>query len=151
MKRRRQDRPQRVKEVVPLEHQEQAGLVQIITAMSREYPDLELMHAIPNGGHRTKSSASKIRAEGAKPGIPDLFLPVARGKYHGLYVELKRTKGWSVSADQKKMIPRLRLQGYRVEICPGADYALRVICDYMGIRCPLKVLETAQTNATIDQ
>jgi hypothetical protein len=56
---------------------------------------LEWMHAIPNGGTRggDKRSASiagaNMKAEGAKAGVSDLHLPVARQGYQSFYIEMK--------------------------------------------------------------
>ena len=35
-------------------------------------PDLDLLHAIPNGGHRNKATAGRLKAEGVKRGVPDI-------------------------------------------------------------------------------
>ena len=38
------------------------------------------------------ATGGRLRAEGLKSGVPDLCLPSAHGEYHGLYIEMKRTK-----------------------------------------------------------
>ena len=53
------------------------------------YPELELLYHIPNGGKRDACTAVNLKRQGVKAGVPDLHLPVARGGYHGLYIELK--------------------------------------------------------------
>lgn len=58
--------------------------------MRRAHPELQLLYHVPNEGKRTWRTGARLKSEGLKPGVPDLCLPVARGKYHGLYVELKR-------------------------------------------------------------
>jgi hypothetical protein len=118
----------------PLEENEQRWLFQWAADAVRRWPELALMHAIPNGGKRDRVTAAKLKGEGVKPGIPDIFLPVPRGGFHGLYIELKRTKGGRPSEAQKDMIPRLREQGYRVEICKGFNAAADVIERYLGSR-----------------
>ena len=50
------------------------------------------MFHIPNGGSRNKLEASNLKKQGVKAGVPDLFLPVGRGSYHGLFIELKSAK-----------------------------------------------------------
>ena len=52
-----------------------------------KWPELQLMFAIPNGGTRGDDKKSrtirggKLKAEGVKAGVPDIFLPVPRHKY----------------------------------------------------------------------
>ena len=94
-------------------------------------PELALLHSIPNGGYRAIGEASRLKASGVLAGVPDICLPVARGGYHGLYIELKTSTG-RVSADQKIVIARLQEQGYQVEICRGAEEAIDTIKKYLG-------------------
>jgi hypothetical protein len=63
-----------------------------------------MLFAIPNGGARHKAIAGKLRAEGVRAGVPDICLPVPRGEYHGLFIELKRPKGGHVSEEQEAWI-----------------------------------------------
>ena len=96
-------------------------------------PELHLMHAIPNGGKRDIRTAAKLKAEGVKPGVPDIFLPVPRGGKHGLYIELKRRKGGTVSAAQEAWIRALTEQGYVCAVCHGATAARDEIEAYMAM------------------
>ena len=54
-----------------------------------QWPELKLLYHIPNGGTRDPIEAKHMKEQGVKRGVPDLHLPVARGKYHGLYIEMK--------------------------------------------------------------
>lgn len=119
------------------EHQEQARLI----SMCDKHPVARLIFAIPNGTYTTVAMRAKAKAEGRKPGVPDLFLPVPRpigwdeGCIRfcpGLFIELKRTRGGTVAPEQKEWHEKLRAQGYRVEICKGCDEAWSVIMDYLG-------------------
>jgi len=71
-------------------------------------------------------------AEGLKKGVPDLCLPVARGKHHGLYIELKKPKGSRLSTDQEMWISALQKQGYRAQVCYGWREARDTILSYLG-------------------
>jgi hypothetical protein len=87
-------------------------------------PQIDLMFAIPNGGERNKAVASRLKAEGVKPGVPDIFLPVARHGAAGLFIELKRIKSVDktkgvVSTDQTEWQKKLRGSGYWCAICYG--------------------------------
>ncbi|TQF00200.1 MAG: hypothetical protein FKY71_04640 [Spiribacter salinus] len=75
------------------EHDEQRSLIAWARMAQAKRPELALLHAIPNGGHRNRVAAARIKAEGAARGVPDLCLPVPRGERHGLYIELKAGKG----------------------------------------------------------
>ena len=92
-----------------------------------------LFYAVPNGDWRDIVVAVRLKAQGVSPGVPDLCFPVPRGEHHGLYVEMKRVKGGKVSANQKAWIEDLREQGYRVEVCAGADAAMAAVVDYLGL------------------
>lgn len=116
---------------IPTEAQEQTTLFQWAGMMTGKWPELRLLHHIPNGGGRNPIEARRLKEQGVKAGIPDIFLPCARGGWHGLYIEMKRRKGGRVSIEQKKTIIALREQGYRVEVCEGWEKAREVIKEYM--------------------
>jgi hypothetical protein len=124
---------------IPTEHQEQVALMQWAKLQHKAMPALELMFAVPNGGARNVVVAKKLKGEGVKAGVPDLFLPVARKPYHGLFIEMKRTdkrptrdgvKG-GVSDKQEWWISKLKEQGYKVEVCYGWKEAAEIIEDYL--------------------
>lgn len=85
-------------ENIPSEDHEQMLLVQWFR---RTYADVRIF-AIPNGGHRHPAVAAKLKATGTSSGVPDLFIPAWR-----LWVEMKRVKGGSLSAEQKDWIAYL--------------------------------------------
>ena len=113
------------------EHEEQVALMRLVELHKGRWPELGMLYAVPNGGNRNIITARKLKAEGVKPGVPDLCLPVPRGEYHGLYVEMKRQKKSSISPEQVQWIAALRGQGYRAEICLGAAAAWEVIQEYV--------------------
>ena len=117
--------------IIPTEAQEQAALFARCRGMEWKYPELRLLHHIPNGGSRNAAEAANLRRQGVKPGVPDIFLPVARGNYHGLYIELKRRQGGRVSAAQKEFLTAVKRQGYYSICCRGADQAYNVIIMYL--------------------
>lgn len=118
---------------VPTESVEQQCLFRWAEFQSGRYPELKLLYHVPNGGSRKKSEAGRFRAEGVKAGVPDLCLPVARGEYHGLYIELKRLKNSKTSEDQKAWIEKLNEQGYCAVVCKGWEAAAKVITEYLNM------------------
>ena len=135
------------------EHTEQVALFRWAALAKSRWPELMLLHAIPNGGHRHIQVARRLKAEGVKAGVPDLCLPVARGGWHGLYIELKTATG-RLSAEQGEWLTALETQGYRVAVCRGWQGAWRVIEEYLGGRSGLvrsrlqfDVYDTKEENA----
>jgi hypothetical protein len=105
-------------DVVPTEHFEQRELVMWFR---QTYPGVRIL-AIPNGGQRSMATAARLKAEGVCAGVPDLFIPAWK-----LWVEMKRQKGGSVSAEQKDWIAYLESVGYTTLVCKGAEDAKKKI------------------------
>jgi len=112
------------------EAQEQKFLFQWAGLARQKYPELELLFHVPNGGKRDKREAISLKMEGVKAGVPDLALPVARGEYFGLYIELKVGKN-KPKEHQLKWIDQLKEQGYFVMVCYGWLEAREVITNYL--------------------
>lgn len=116
----------------PSEHLEQVQLVAMVEAA---YPrEAAMLFAIPNGGDRNILVAAKLKKEGVRRGVPDMFLALPRGGWHGLFIEMKRRRGGVVSPEQAAYIEALRAQGYRAEVCKGCDEALEVLRDYLSAK-----------------
>ncbi len=112
------------------ESQEQTFLFQWANLARCEHPELELLHHIPNGGKRNAREAAALKRQGVKAGVPDICLPVPRGKYHGLYIELKVGNN-KTSAYQNEWIEKLKEQNYYVVVCYGWRVAQEVIESYL--------------------
>lgn len=115
----------------PTEAQEQAALFAWAAYASKRRPELALLFHIPNGGARSARTGASLKRQGVKAGVPDLFLPVARHGWHGLFIELKRKEQWHIDPAQKEWHERLAEQGYSVVVCWGADEAVKVLEDYL--------------------
>ena len=112
------------------EHQEQVNLFKWAFLQSGKYPELELMHASLNGVKLNIGPAVKAKRGGMKRGVPDLLLPVARRKYHGLFIEMK-IKPNRTTKEQEWWIDKLRRQGYGCAVCYGWEEAINVIIHYL--------------------
>ena len=115
----------------PTEAQEQRDLFHWAQLARGRYPELQLMYHIPNEGKRTTYTGARMKAEGMKPGVPDICLPVARGSYHALYIELKRTGASRVSEDQRAWLAKLTRVGNKAIVCRGWDAARAAIIEYL--------------------
>jgi hypothetical protein len=113
------------------EYQEQCALFEWAAWNAPRVPELRLLFAIPNGGHRRKGVAGQLKAAGVRAGVPDIFLPVARQGYHGMWIELKYGRG-RTSGAQDAWIETLREQGYDVAVAHGWQPAAQLVCRYLG-------------------
>lgn len=118
---------------VDREGQEQAALMR---ELELRFPAVfELMYHVPNGGHRVKAVAGKLKAQGVKAGIPDLVLTMARGGFFGLYIEFKATppNDAPISSSQHARIRKLNEQGYLAVVCRGHFDTIEQIRAYLRL------------------
>jgi hypothetical protein len=72
----------------------------------------------------------RAKRMGLKAGIPDLMLPIPKGDYNGLYIELKMQVG-RVSKVQNKWLTYLQNQGYQAIVCRSVKDAVQAVSNYM--------------------
>lgn len=115
------------------EGEEQAALFDWAYLQRNTYPELDLLFHIPNGGSRNRLEAANLKQQGVKAGVPDLCLPVARGGFHGLYIEMKYGKN-KPTENQNEWMNALQNQGYAVAVCYSWEQASKVITDYFKLK-----------------
>lgn len=135
-----------VRQIVPLEHDEQVAVIRWWDHVCSSYGlDHRLLVAIPNAGAgASKGQAGKMKAEGVRAGMPDLFFAHGQMRaieivYFGLFIELKRIDWKEPSSGAKAQHWRkqcefhqiLRGQGYRVCVCVGHTEAINEIKAYL--------------------
>lgn len=119
----------------PSEDTIQAQVIRWAGLQAGVYPELARLFHVPNGGHRHAVVAAKLKGQGVKAGVPDLFLPVPRYGRHGLWIEMKTATG-ALSKAQKDWRAFLDAVGYRVEVCRSFDEARAVLLDYLNPKVP---------------
>ena len=110
---------------MPSESDEQIGF---LMWFEMQFRGVWIFH-IPNGGHRAISVAKKMKAEGVKPGVPDLYVPAWR-----LWIEMKRRTGGRLSAEQKDWAEYLEGIGDTVIVGKGAEDASRQVLEFLQAR-----------------
>lgn len=90
----------------------------------------QMLFAVPNGGRRDVIGAAILKKEGQRNGVSDLMLAVARGKFHGLFLELKTATG-RLSPAQHGFIAGATMQGYAAYTCYSYDDAVILITNYL--------------------
>lgn len=127
------------------ESQEQVALFNFLRTLEEQYPILKWIHSIPNGGHRAATTARKMKAEGVKAGVLDVFVPVCRLsenlpyfgtiEFPGLYIEMKFGKN-TMTENQTEFANFVANQGYLVKICYTWIEAAQEIFDYLDLELP---------------
>lgn len=109
---------------------EQQAVIQWARMSSGRYPELALLHHIPNGGNRNAREGAKLKRMGVLAGAPDLHLPAARGRYHSLYIEMKFDDGRLLKSQREFLTAAAGLQNYCV-VCYSAADAIEAIQTYI--------------------
>lgn len=112
------------------EHDEQVVLFDIAALHETQYPELAWLHAIPNGGLRNPRVAIQMKAEGVRSGVWDVFLPVARGGYHGLYIEMKFGAN-KLTPNQRAFQAFVEAHGYKCVVCYDGMEAFNQVEGYL--------------------
>lgn len=128
------------------EHSQQVALFAWAALETKNYPQLKWLYAVPNGFFASSGQKGKMKAEGLRDGVPDLFLPVpinldvqdnAYPKCAGLYIEMKREiyrnrKDGGCSEDQLKWLAYLNEAGYKAVVCYSWEEARDQIIGYLN-------------------
>ena len=123
------------------EHDQQSFLFDWAKKMESRHPQLKMLFAIPNGGLRQKVVAAKLKREGVKAGVPDIFLaiPIQDKEYgfgtewsHGLFIEMKFGKN-KLTPNQNEWMDALRKEGFKCGLCFSWIEAKDMIIKYLGL------------------
>lgn len=115
-----------------LEHELQCSCV---TWFRLQYPSLRLrLFAVPNGGARSRRTASMLKAEGVVSGVSDLILLKPNREFSALLIEMKINSANSrQSATQKAWQGDLTSLGeYKYVVCRSVEDFIREVKDYIS-------------------
>jgi len=145
-----------MRSIEPTESQIQCAIVEWAnnTNINNLYGKIgDYLFAIPNGGKRSITEAVRLKMEGVKAGVSDLFLAwvvkdkdydlkTVDGYVHiinksfrcGIFIEVKKLGG-KISESQKKWISLTKFVGhYDVVVVYSVDQGIQAIKDYLGMR-----------------
>jgi len=114
----------------PTEHKEQTLFFNWCLKHQLEYAFVNMIFSIPNGANFDAIRGKLLKDEGLRAGIPDMFLPVPQGKFHGMFIEMKVRKGGNVSPKQKAWMNALTEQGYLCVVAKGFQEAREHVIRY---------------------
>lgn len=112
------------------EQQQQKRVVKWCAEHEADLPELKLLYHVPNERRCTPQQGRQLKLMGVRAGVPDLCLPVARGEFHGMFLEMK-TAGGRVSENQKQWLENLTAQGYFCRVCYSWAEAVTALETYL--------------------
>jgi hypothetical protein len=124
--------------IIATENQEQRALVKWIRMQPRIR---DYVVKLNNEGARTVAQSWNLKLMGMNPGASDLFLayPSPNGRFHGLWLEVKRNKKYTESEmktetwmRQAEFILRMVDVGYAGYFCFGWENGKRIIEEYLS-------------------
>lgn len=96
-----------------------------------QYPELKLnLFSIPNEGARTAANGARMKAQGRRAGVADMFLAKHSTNSHGLFIEFKASNG-KQSQQQKAFQNAVKTNGYRYEVITDFDSFKNLIQSYL--------------------
>ena len=123
-----------MKRKIGSESLEQQAVITYCNFQKWRLPNSDRIYHIPNGGKRSATEAIRLRAEGVKPGVSDLCLPVPLNGFHGLYIEMKRPDHKNKpTKEQKDWLEYFNSVGYKAVVCYGYEEAVTEIQRYYGV------------------
>ena len=119
--------------------------IQFCDYIKAHYPDV-VFHSDSSGDRKTIGQAMRAKRLSSHSGLPDLFIAEPKGKYSGLYIEMKKTGEKIVKKDgatlktphlveQNEMLFILRCKGYKAEFAIGLHEAICILEEYMNHTC----------------
>lgn len=120
------------------EHSQQMAFFCALVPLYQRFPALRLgCFAIPNGGERNIAVATKLKAEGVKEGVLDVFVSIPTFQYHGLYIEFKRPKtekqrAGKLSDSQLEFAALMISQNYAFFLAYDYRHAIDAVLSYLS-------------------
>lgn len=102
-----------------------------LMSTQKGYEPLKLIFAIPNGGHRNIITAKRLKDEGVRAGVPDIFLPYPCHGFHGLFLETKSEKG-KLTFEQGVFLCAVHKLGYATAVCFSTDELREKTSSYLA-------------------
>jgi hypothetical protein len=94
--------------------------------------DYRLLWHTPNEGKRSLQAGARMKRLGRVAGVPDYFLAMPRGNFHGLFIEMK-AEGGAPTPAQMDMMEILIGQGYKALVALSAVEASDAVENYLKL------------------
>lgn len=125
-----------------LRHQEDDLAMQCFAEHQKLYPG-RLIYHVPNGGKRNAFEGARMKKMGVRKGMLDYHIPEARGRFIGLWIELKvdyfdpetgkLVAKNRMSKEQKEVKAALEKLGHKVAECRSVGDFLKEVTYYYSL------------------
>ncbi len=106
----------------------------LIKYINWAYPKIRYCASLGGQYQKFISQRKKAKSTGYVSGFPDLQITEPRGKYHGLFIELKLNKKCYPSKQQVDWIEDLNKRGYFAKVCKGLDECIETLDYYLTLK-----------------
>lgn len=113
------------------EHDTQSAFMNYVHYREADMPELQWLHAVPNGGARDAVTGARMKAEGTRKGVWDICWPYPRGEYIGLYLEFKHGRN-KLTPEQEAFGEFVRKQGYKTAVAYTVEKAIEILEEYIN-------------------
>lgn len=110
-------------------HEESDIQIRVVNWLRVNHPGVIFTNS-PAGVKMSIGQAMKMKRMGYLSGTPDLMIFEPRGKFHGLFIEIKRQEG-TIQNNQKELIAALNIRGYAASVERGFDNVTKAIETYL--------------------
>lgn len=113
------------------EYQEQCAVFDWARKMEHKYPSLKLLFGSLMGVKLPVRVLAMMKKAGMKKGKPDIQLPVPRGGFHSLWIELK-VRPNDTTPEQNETLGALAAEGNAAYKIYGAAGTVKIIEAYLN-------------------
>lgn len=101
--------------------------------------ELKWMHSSLNGASlagdkiQRARQMNRLKSQGMKKGVLDVFLPKAKGIFHGMYLEMKFGKN-TMTKEQKEFAIDIAAEGFCMFTCYNSEQAIEATKLYLNLK-----------------
>ena len=106
--------------------------ISIVDYLKRQYPNVLFTATMGGQFQRHYSQRLKAKRTGYLKGVSDLLIFEPKGRYCGLFIELKRDKKCYPTAEQKQFISKASDRGYYATCAKGFEQCKELIDKYLN-------------------
>jgi hypothetical protein len=113
-----------------MRHEESMIQKDFVSHVRSKFPDMVFTCAPAVA--KSARQGRENRLMGYQKGWPDLFFPIPRKGYYGLFIEFKTMKG-VIEKEQRHILDYLNGIGFKSVVCRSTCEAIQILTDYLKV------------------